>query len=445
MSDKDFEREDTLENEPQNEITNTDFADIESQINDSTSTDTENAENIDVSSNENGETNDGGIADGDSDTEKTDADTLLTEENNGENDGENNTDEKINEPQSTQTPKIHESFVQSSTEKDIEVSVKALNKGFMKLLWIISAILITISFLSIPISDRFNYVSFVLGLFTLGIAVLCKSGIKNIVADTIQKYQGKVEEFKFFNTYFEYRLYKGSELLKFVKVPYKEIEQVMDVEHLIIIKHDSICYCIRKSLFSLGSKMKPFLLNLEAQIRLKNSKNQPRNKSKKIFIAIIALAVSVMLIFAIATVLDNGDGEEGGDPLAILVTELCEKTQITPPEARRYEQEVLSVPLDETTDIEITKTVAHMSKKQLTQFDNSFKESNENIIWFTFPPEKLYNEFEFVIFPEYDSFFIYNITEETYNRVPKTDGECEYIFVGYNSKDTTIEFLTFSK
>jgi hypothetical protein len=191
--------------------------------------------------------------------------------------------------------------------------------------------------------------------------------------------------------------------------------------------------------------MKPFLLNLEAQIRLKNSKNQPRNKSKKIFIAIVALAVSVMLIFAIATVLDNGDGEEGGDPLAILVTELCEKTQITPPEARRYEQEVLSVPLDETTDIEITKTVAHMSKKQLTQFDNSFKESNENIIWFTFPPEKLYNEFEFVIFPEYDSFFIYNITEETYNRVPKTDGECEYIFVGYNSKDTTIEFLTFSK
>ena len=85
MSDKDFEREDTLENEPQNEMTNTDFADIESQINDSTSTDTENAENIDVSSNENGETNDGGIADGDSATEKTDADTLLTEENNGEN------------------------------------------------------------------------------------------------------------------------------------------------------------------------------------------------------------------------------------------------------------------------------------------------------------------------------------------------------------------------
>ena len=65
MSDKDFEKEDTLENESQNEITNTDFADIESQINDSTSTDTENAENIDVSSNENGETNDGGISDGD--------------------------------------------------------------------------------------------------------------------------------------------------------------------------------------------------------------------------------------------------------------------------------------------------------------------------------------------------------------------------------------------
>ena len=367
---------------------------------------------------------------------------LPADPQNGEDNGENGNDAP---PKAQSTPKLHDSFVQAPNDEDIDVSIRALNKGAIKIFTSISVILIVLSFLSLAISGDFNYISFVLGLLVLLFDFALISGTKALVADTIQKMQGKAEEFKFFNTYLEYRLYKGSELLKFAKIPYKEIEQAQEIKHLIMIRHEGVVYFIRKSLFSLGSKMKPFLLGLGTQIKQKNAKKPSPLKSPKFIIAVIAVAVCIMLVFAIKIILHDDGYEQGENALAISVSQLCETVGIEEPEARRYEQKEISVAYDLLTDIDVTQTIVHMSKKQLTEFDNSFKESDKGIVWYTYPPEKLYNEFEFVIFPEYDSFFIYNVTENTYNSIPKTDAECEYILVGYNSKKTTIEFLTFAK
>ncbi len=359
--------------------------------------------------------------------------------------GEANDEDKEAPTKKANAPKLHESFVQAPNDEDIDVSIRTLNRGIIRILSSVSIILIVLSFLSLVTSGYFNYISFVLGLLVLLFDFALMSGTKALVADTIQKMQGKVEEFKFFNTYLEYRLYKGSDLLKFAKIPYKEIEQAQEVKHLIMIRHEGVIYFIRKSLFSLGSKMKPFLLGLGAQIKQKSAKKPSPLKSPKFIIAVIAVAVCIMLVFAIKIILHDDGSEQGENALAISVSQLCDTVGIEAPEARRYEEKQISVAYDELTDIDVTQTIVHMSKRQLTEFDNSFKESNKGIVWYTYPPEKLYDEFEFVIFPEYDSFFIYNITEDTYNSVPKTDAECEYILVGYNSKKTTIEFLSFAK
>ena len=405
-------------------------------------------------------------------------------------------DDQDDQDDESKHPEPYEVITHRPSQRDILKQTRYSQKGGMVLFGTLAALLFVASIVEGVLLHRFNYVTFFVGIFFAILPLASYSGSKKLAEDAYNKVSGAIFEYSFFDSCIEYRKYENNELRTFYKIDPKDITSVKEVDGLYIFVCDGIIHSIRKNLFSSTSRARReyfdkgsetkraavkqtlegvhTLIDLSAIVILliwyfvqrtlspdswyfillfapipiallamMIIRRKAEGKIKGSHIIVTVCVIVLWLIIAGVGFLDNSQHEYNIEQ-SERVGQLSAIVGITVPASDDYETEVYNKYDSYTeTDIEVDAIYVYLTKAQMHEFNDAMKENE--IVWLAWLKDDMLDDFGFIIEDYHDSFFIYNVTEKTYNSAPKATGKCDYILVAYDSGVTSIDFLCFSK
>lgn len=388
---------------------------------------------------------------------------------------------------------LEEIKAEGTYEERLEHRLHVL-KPLMWLLFVFGALCCVLGIMD-SIETKVFSAFFVAAAFLILVALMSRSGTKTVVKEDMKK--GGYFIYRVFYNRIEYGYYIGDDLYTFYRVDPAKITKAKLLRHTLVFAHEGILFMVPKASITNDSFIYKAVMSSKKS-KAKKGSDRPCDKRQT---AIIWLLFSSAVIFAatitvsmlapiaampfaiisffciglpiVALALIKGWQSKGKGLIIaasiILIIALFASFIVGAETSADYNNAQFNEKLDvisEKTGIDIPdiiegyeyeesvydeSTKAYLSYTYIGGFfsdeDNErFKATVEkNDMWITSMDEELEYFIGSICPSDGDPFIIVNITEGTYNQLPTTNYDCEYVIISYDYTYASITIYTFTK
>lgn len=401
-----------------------------------------------------------------------------------------------------------EIVTQKSEYEDIYLLRKTVNKSAVLLFAIIAVFAFAACILEGIFSHYFSTASFAAGFIFAIMTISVVASIKKESLDAYNKKRDSYCEYAFYSDRVEYKCYNNDQVLTaFYRIPYSEIETRSVLKSAYVFTHNGIAHLIPKRAFKENSEAPKLLFNgqeVDTSTPEASGKKRVRKPDAKRLALILEITSIVLFILAIV-LLNNLPSKYWWISVAfipfpvvsaaiyfslhkkgiknlslhIVATVILSIAMIfvTIIGNSMYHQEQLYMEQAEQANelmdkvgIDFSFTFDSFYEDDASVYDEStrsfvdakmlycyltdeesaaFRASvDKSPIWTSTMSDEMksaYGSFYSYYNQNNTVFFIYNVTDNTYNTLPPDGKTCEYIFVAYDISSPSLDFVMFSK